>query len=300
MKRLLSAVLLAAAGGGAAHAQELDARAYAPAPIGTTIVIAGVGGSKGAVLFDSSAGLDDVGADLGVVTTGLGYTFGIAGRQARILAVMPSAFGRFDGVVEGQPQRQDVGGLVDPRIKLSYAWRGGPALKAAEFARAPRRAVVGTSVTVMVPLGSYESTRAVNLGYHRWGIKPEVGVSRTIGAWTLDGYAGVWLFTTNRRYLPGAARKAQDPLGSVQGHVSYALPHRMWIALDATWFGGGRTTVDDRVSPDEQRNTRLGATWSVPLTRAQSLKLTYSSGTSTRRGTDFDNLMVTWQLARIR
>ena len=33
-----------------ASAQELEPRIYAPAPVGTTIVLAGVGGSKGGIL----------------------------------------------------------------------------------------------------------------------------------------------------------------------------------------------------------------------------------------------------------
>ncbi len=300
MTRALATVLFAAIGGGAAHAQELEARAYSPAPIGTTVVIAGIGGSEGDVLFDPSSGITGVEAGLGVVTAGVGYTFGIAGRQARLLAVVPSAWGRFDGEVHAQPARQDVGGLVDPRIKLSVALRGAPALAAKDFARAPRRTIVGASVTVMAPLGSYDAARAVNLGHHRWAFKPEIGASRAVGRWTLDGYAGVWLFTANERFLPGRARRTQDPLASVQGHVSYALPRRAWIALDATWFGGGRSMIDGVASPDELRNTRVGTTLSMPITREQSLKLTYSSGTSTRRGTDFDNVALTWQLVRIR
>ena len=300
MNRALGALLAIAVWCGEARAQELDARAYSPAPIGTTIVLGGVGGSKGAVLFDPSADIAGVEADMAIVTAGLGYTFGLAGRQARLLAVAPMAWGRFEGVVAAQAQQQDVNGLVDPRIKLSVALRGAPAMTPAELARAPRGTVVGTSVTVMVPAGSYESTRALNLGYHRWAIKPEIGATRTTGAWTFDAYIGVWLFTANDRQFPGRSRKRQDPLGSVQGHVSYALPHRMWIALDTTWFAGGTTNVDGLDKLDEQRNTRVGATFSIPIARHQSLKLTYSSGTSTRRGTDFDNLMLTWHLVRRR
>jgi len=64
----------------------------------------------------------------------------------------------------------------------------------------------------MPPWGQYERTRLVNLGYNRWGIKPELGVSHQIGPWTLEGYAGVWWFSTNSAYYPGGARKQQDPV----------------------------------------------------------------------------------------
>ena len=117
-----------------------------------------------------------------------------------------------------------------------------------------------------------------------------------MGRWTLDGYAGVWLFTTNDRYFPGTAEKRQDPVLALQGHVSYTLPNRVWLAFDATWFEGGQSSGGRVASPDLQRNAR--ATLSIPIGRQQSLKLVYSTGTTTRRGSDFDSVLVTWQLVR--
>jgi hypothetical protein len=282
----------------AAFGQELEPRSYSPAPIGTTIVLGGVGGSQGAILLDPSLDISDVQADLKIVTAGFGYTFALGGRQARLLVVAPMAWGTIGGDVHQSAQSQPVAGLVDPRIKLSVALRGAPALTLGEFAKAPRRTVVGASVTVMPPVGQYDATRLVNLGYHRWAFKPEMGISRTLGRWTVDAYAGAWFFTTNTAYFPGRARREQDAIASVQGHVSYALPHRMWLAFDATGFSGGETRVDGQLNPDLQRNSRLGCTLSIPVGRQQSLKFVYSTGSRTRRGSDFDTINVTWQLVK--
>ena len=46
---------------------------------------------------------------------------------------------------------------------------------------------------------------------------------------------------------------------------------------------------------DEQRNTRVGGTLSVPLRANQSLKVAYSTGTTTRIGGDFDTIVLAWQ-----
>jgi hypothetical protein len=54
-----------------ASAQELEPRIYAPAPVGTTIVLAGVGGSKGGILLDPSLDVANVEADLTIVTAGV-------------------------------------------------------------------------------------------------------------------------------------------------------------------------------------------------------------------------------------
>jgi hypothetical protein len=291
--RLTIAVLLTFAA--PAAAQELEPRSYSPAPVGTSFLILGVGGSEGALLFDPSLHTNNVRADLAVVTTAFGYTFEVAGHQARVLVALPMAWGDLEGEVAGQVQRAPLNGLVDPRIKLSIGLRGLPALTAAEFASAPRETIVGASLTVVPPIGRYEADRLVNLGYNRWAVKPEIGISRTLGRWTLDGYAGLWLFTTNDEHFPGRARKSQDPVGSLQGHASYALTRRSWLAFDATWFGGGQTRIDGVLSPDEQNNTRLGATLSIPIAAHQSLKVIYSTGTTTRRGSDFNTVTVQWQ-----
>jgi hypothetical protein len=50
----------------------------------------------------------DVEADLTIVTTGFGYTFALAGRQARVLEVSPIASGYISGEVGARPERQDL------------------------------------------------------------------------------------------------------------------------------------------------------------------------------------------------
>jgi hypothetical protein len=279
-----------------ASAQELEPRSYAPSPVGTSFVLGGFGKSEGGILFDPSLDIDNVQADLWIAIAGFGRTFDLAGRQARLLAIVPTARGTIAGSVDDRLQSQDLAGLVDPRIKLTIGLLGAPALTLAEFARAPRRTALGASVTMVPPLGQYNSTQLVNLGYHRWAFKPEIGVSHPIGRLTIDGYAGVWLFTTNHTFYPGRARKSQDSILSLQSHVSYALPGRTWLAVDGTWFAGGETRVDRVPSPDLQRNTRLGVTFSVPVVGQQSVKFVYSTGATTRRGSDFDTFNVTWQL----
>jgi hypothetical protein len=291
---LLSAVVLT--GATAAAAQELEPRSYSPSPVGTTFLLAGVGRSQGPVVLDPSLDAEHVRGDLWIVTAGFGRVFALAGRQARILAVAPIASGALSGEIHGAAARQPLTGLADPRFKLSIGIRGAPALAVSEFARAPRGLIIGAGVTVAAPCGQYDPTQLVNLGYHRWAFKPEVGASRQVGRWTIDGIAGVWLFTDNRDYYPRHQRREQSPVVTWQGHVSHPLPERLWIAIDATWFAGGQTRVDAIPSPDEQRNARLGVTVSVPVSARQSLKFTYGAAAATRRGSAFDTLNVIWQI----
>ena len=51
---------------------------------------------------------------------------------------------------------------------------------------------------------------------------------------------------------------------------------------------------------DLQRNSRIGATFSAPFGKRQSLKFSYSTGATTRIGGDFDTFGVAWQMAWLR
>jgi hypothetical protein len=293
----LSCALLAAAS--AARAQELDARHFSPAPIGTTFLIGGVGRSDGAIVFDPSLDIENVHADLDIVTTGFGRVFAWGEKQARVIAVAPHAEGTIAGDVGSVPQSTALDGFVDPRIKLTVGLRGAPALAPAEFAHAPRGTVVSAGVTVVPPWGDYEPTQLVNLGYNRWAVKPEIGVLRPFARWTVEGVLGAWLYSCNDEQYPGTAHKRQEPLVSAQGHVSYTWPSRVWLALDAASFAGGDTRVNGVPNPDRQENRRLGLTVSIPFGARHSLKLTYSEGATTSRGNDFDSFMATWQFVQI-
>ena len=164
----------------------------------------------------------------------------------------------------------------------------------AEFAQAPPRRTFGASLTVAVPTGQYNSKKVVNFGANRWGFKPELGYSGQRGPWITDLSVGVWMFTKNTDG-PGGLVKRQDPIGSFQFHFSYNWKNDVWLAFDANYFTGGRSTVGDDRMQDLQANSRLGLTLSIPLGRRDSLKVIASTGAYTRAGADFDVGAVAYQ-----
>lgn len=289
----LATVLLMA---GPAAGQELEPRAYSLSPSGTTFVAVSAMRSSGEVFTDPSAPLTDVEADVGILGLAVGRVFPLIGKSAMLFGVVPIAWGEATGSVGETRRVASRRGLADPRVRLSVILAGAVPMTRADFARTPRRSIVGTSLTLVPPLGQYDSTKLVNLGSNRWSFKPEVGVSVPLDRWTLDAYASVWLFTGNDAYYPGLSRRRQDPVFAVQGHVSYALGHRAWVAVNATWYAGGQVTVDGVAAGVPYRNVRLGATWAVPVGMRQSLKVAYSAGATTRVGADFRTISGAWQL----
>ncbi|HWN93417.1 MAG TPA: transporter, partial [Methylomirabilota bacterium] len=172
---------------------------------------------------------------------------------------------------------------------------GAPALTLEEFQNYKPDWVIGASVRLGVPLGQYESDKLVNIGANRWSVKPEIGISKTWNDWTLELSPGVIFFTDNDDFLGGKTRE-QDPIYAFQAHLSYTFRPGMWAAIDGTYYGGGRTTVDGVEGNDLQSNTRIGATFSMPLSQQHSLKLYASTGVSTRTGTDFQVVGIAWQI----
>ncbi len=280
-----------------AAAQDLEPRAYSPSPVGTSFVGMAFSRSSGDVSFDPTIPITNAQATLYSTGFGVGQTFGVLGRQAIFTAVLPYAWGTGTGDVGNNLNSVYRSGLADIKTRLSVNLRGVPAMSVKEFARMPPHGfIVATSLTISAPSGQYGNTKLVNLGTNRWSFKPEIGVSFPVKKkWDLDVYGAAQFFTTNGSFYPGSSTRSQEPLASIQGHVSYTLRQRLWVAFDATWYGGGSTITDGGAPSERQANSRVGGTMSMPLKKGQSLKITYSSGVSGRIGSKFNTLGVGWQ-----
>jgi hypothetical protein len=283
-----------------AVAQELEPKAYSASPVGATFLVAALSRSTGSVVFDPTLPITDVSARINGVVIGVGRTFDLLGKLALISAAVPFAWGDVSGQVAEEAREVTRTGLADSRVKLSINLRGNDAMRAAEFVKTPRTTIVGASLTVATPTGEYDGTKLINLGNHRWAFKPEIGVAVPKGPWDFDAYLGVWLFTTNSDFFPGGRVRTQDALVALQGHVSYTFKPRLWLAVDGTWYRGGAASVDAADPSGAVNNSRLGATLSIPASRRQSLKISYSDGMTVRAGSDFRTLAVAYQFLLIR
>jgi len=286
------ALFAVAAGAGA---QELEPRAYAPNPTGANFVLAVYGHTSGNVVFDPSVPITNVEARVNTSALFYGRTFSLFGRSASAAVQLPYVWGTVDGDVFEERRSVYRSGLADLRMRLTTNILGGPALPAREFAARRPRTTLGASLVIVAPTGQYDPSKLINVGTNRWAFKPEVGLSHPAGPWFLELYAGTWLFTVNDDFF-GGSRREQSPLLALQGHFSYTFRPRLWLAGDATFYTGGRTTVDGVEKADLQRNTRLGLTLAVPIKRRSALKASWSRGVVTRVGGDFQTLALGYQV----
>jgi hypothetical protein len=277
-----------------ASAQDLEPRAYVNLPTGLNFFVVGYTRSTGGVTADPAVPIED--ADLTVDTMVLGYVRSLAlrGRSAKIDIIVPYSWLDGSARLDGVPLQRSVDGFSDPSVRLAVNLWGAPALSPQEFAAYRQDVVVGASVRVSAPLGQYDHGRYVNLGTNRWSIKPELGISKRWGHWSLDLSGAVVLFTDNDEYVNDRTLE-QDPLYSLQTHVIRMFGRGIWAAVDATWYAGGRTRVEGVEKDDRKNNSRVGLTLALPINARHSLKLYAATGVQQRTGTDFDTAGLVWQ-----
>jgi hypothetical protein len=288
---LAAAALLATTG---ARGQQLEPRAYANTPVGMNFLIAGYAHSSGGLSTDPAQPLRN--AHLGVSTPFVAYAhaFDAWGKSAKFDTVV--AGGCLDGSAEvsGAPVSRDVCGLLDPTFRVAVNLHGAPATRLEDFASYKQDLIVGASLQMQAPLGQYDPTRLVNLGSNRWAFRPEVGASKAFDRLTVELALAATLYTTNSDFYGGKTR-AQDPVYNTQLHLIYQFSGGTWLALDANYYAGGQTTVNDVAQNDELANSRLGITLALPWDRLNSVKLYASNGVSVRYGDDFSIFGVAWQ-----
>ena len=305
MKRLPVATFVCAAAAFAllmplsASAQELEPGAYWPIPDGLNIITVIDNFNWGDVAFDPSAPIDEASARINTTVLAFTRAFSLGGRSANAGVLVPVIGGQVEGLYLGEPAEVGRFGPGDPRFRLGMNLYGAPSMTPQEFASYRHQTIVGVSITIAPPLGQYAPAKLINLGTNRWSFKPEVGVSRAYGKWVVEAMGGVWLFTDNTDFVGGRTR-SQDPIAAMQVHVTYKFKRTIWLAGDANYFTGGRTTIGDKQNLDLQRNSRIGATFSSALDRHQAIRLSVSRGAYTTIGADFTSIAVGYNYAWAR
>ena len=275
-------------------AQDLEPRAYANLPKDANVIVGSYGFLKGNVVSDASLPVKDFIISSNNFGVGYMHTFGLANKLARVQVLIP--FVLMDGHATVNEERI-VGnrtGFGDMRIRLGINLLGSPALGIKEFQAYQQKTIFGVSLVTSVPTGVYYSDKRINIGTNRWGFKPEIGVSKRFKHVYAEVYSGVWFYTQNNAYLGNNILK-QDPVLSFQGHASYYFKNQMWVGVNLNWFSGGKTEVDDLPAGSVINSSRVGATWSMPLTRSQSIKLQFNTGVFRDLGLNYDSIALSYQ-----
>lgn len=284
------------------NCQDLSPRAYIITPIHSNAVTIQYSFLDGNLLFAGTVPITDATARAHLAVLSYAHSMRFFGRTANFLAALPYGVGHFQGMVFANETNVYRSGLLACELRFSVNLKGGPAMAPEEFRKWRQKTLVGVSLKVVPPTGQYDPTKLINYGTNRWALKTEVGLSRRWSHWVLDTYGGGWFFTTNPEFFsknqfnPNVTTQSQNPIGALEGHLSYDVKPRFWASLDGNFWFGGATSLNGKENPiTADRNSRVGVTVSVPVTGHQSLKFGYSNGAYIRYGGNYQNISVGWQ-----
>ena len=290
-------------------AQDLAPRAYVITPKDANALTLTWSYYNGGLDFNGAVPIKDASGIYNVEAVSLYHSFHFFGRSANVLAALPYAVGNFNGEVVNQQRSIYRSGLVDFNARFSVNLYGGRAMDVKQYLKWKQKIILGASLRVVAPTGQYDPTKLINWGINRWAFKPEFGYSQRWGNWIVDGYAGVWFYTTNQAYysIPVPQAQTESPIGSLEGHLSYDFPRwgilkssRGWASLDGNFWWGGIGAVNSIRNLDtRQTSSRIGATVSIPYSKHQSVKISYSDGAYIRFGGNYQNVSAAWQYSWI-
>lgn len=265
-----------------ASAQEIEARAYSNAPIGINFVSGGMAQAKsGSYTLTTEA-------------TSLTRIINVFGQSGRISLLLPYAQLSGTGSLGPQNVNASAEGLSDPVVKISANLYGAPALSLEEFNNYKQDLIIGTSLAASIPWGKYNSEQMLNVGANRSLIQPAIGASQAVGPWRLELAGMATIYTSNTSFL-GSNTLSQNPIYSSEAHAIYYFQNTAYISADATYFMGGQKYVNGTAISGSQENWRFGSTFSYPINKRNSIRLTGSKGVYSNTNTDYTALGISWQ-----
>jgi hypothetical protein len=283
-------------------AQDLAPRAYVITPLHANAVTVVYSFYDGSINYNGVLPATGATGQYSVPIISLYHGFSFFGRSANVVASLPYAVGTFKGTAFGAEVNLYRSGMLDSFYRFSVNLKGGPAMAPKEFMKWHQKMLLGASLRVSAPTGQYDPTKLINWGANRWGFKPEFGYSQRYNKWVTDAYIGVWFFTPNNdfwsrnQFYPGTRKQTQSPVTALEGHLSYDFTRRLWASLDVNfWYGGTTTLAGVENSLSTQRNSRIGGTVALPISKHQTLKFSYSDGTYIRFGGNYQNVSAAWQ-----
>ena len=264
------------------QAQEIEARAYSNAPIGMNFITGGLAQAKsGSYTLNTQA-------------LSFTHVLDVAGQSGRLTMVVPYAELTGTGQIGNQVINASAEGLSDPMIKASVNLYGAPALTNSQFKSYQQDLIIGASLAATIPWGSYNNSQLINVGANRSLIQPAMGLSQAVGPWRLELAGMATIYTNNTSFL-GNNTLSQSPIYSGETHVIYYFPSTAWLSVDATYFTGGQTYVNGLPVSGTQENWRFGGTFSYPIDKQNSIRLTGGKGVYSRTDSSYNAVAISWQ-----
>jgi hypothetical protein len=167
------------------------------------------------------------------------------------MAAILVPMGRLSGQVTaaGRTANESASGFGDPMVELNVNLIGP---KAQKDIPANLRFQPGFSVDLIAdlafPIGTYNSSQALNIGLNRWYGRLGAPIVWQIGDWvpgrrtTLEFLPAVWVFGPNNNFV-GQTLKT-DPMFQLDAHLTRDFTQNLWGSLDAVYYNHGASSIN--------------------------------------------------------
>ncbi len=203
--------------------------------------------------------------DMDILLFGYNRTFDMFGHTGIFTAVIPAGNAQASvattipvaGIDLPILKKESSRGIGDIYLQGTFNIFGGPALGMEEFMTAKQSTLVSLLIGVSTPTGQYDNDQSVNMGLNRWAGRIALPFVQTLGAWkpgsitTLEILPGAWFYGDNNDVA--GKRLEQDPLYTIETHLTQDLTPAAFVSLDYMYQTGGETTLDG-VNQDNNQN----------------------------------------------
>lgn len=261
-------------------------RAYQLVPAGTQILTFGYVSQKGNSSLEPGATIRGSSVDVEAGFLQYVRTFEVSGQQAAVFAVLP--YGDLTGTLAfgASPILPDSAsgtsrGVGDSVLGFTMGLTGAPNLPLDDYVRFKPGFATGFLAKLYLPTGEYDGDQLFNLGTNRWSLQLAGLFTQTIGSsyldprlTTIEVIPAVTFFGDNDDPFRGDSL-SQDPLFTLEAHVTHNLNRAVWVSADMYVLSGGETATDGVSDDNSKYSLGLGATVNVALSKTSSVKMTY-------------------------
>lgn len=216
-----------------------------------------------------------------IALVGYAHTFTLFDRAAMVAGLLE--MGRLSGEVAeaGLTTSSSARGFGDPTFEFNVNLIGPKAqTNLADVTPYQPGFSLDLIADLVVPIGEYDDSRALNLGQNRWSGRLGFPVVWQFGSWvpgrrtTLELLPAVWFFGTNDDFMGQTLET--DPLFQVDAHLTRDFTSRFWGSLDGVWYTEGAATIHG-VEGEKLDNLGVGLTLGYQVNDSLGVTFGYKS-----------------------
>jgi len=266
-----------------AHAQGDGARSYWKGLTGTTaipVIYSSISGNANP--FDPAhAVAAGANVDAALMLAGLVRAIAVSDRAATVSVLFPMGSISAQVNASGKTTTESAGGFGDPMLQFGVNLVGPKAMKnIPDVLRYEPGFSIDLIGTLAVPIGEYHNTQSLNIGQNRWYGRIGAPIVWQIGNWvpehrtTIEFLPAVWLFSPNNDLV--GKTMTNDALFQLEAHLTRNFSKGFWGSLDATWYTGGKSTIDG-VAGSKLNNAGLSFTAGYQINDNAQLTVGYGA-----------------------